>query len=108
MTPNVEAKPTPAFLISLFAGIFTLLGTFLTTQFAPLQIPVFNTSTALTLAAVAGALTIIGAWLQYDNASTRKFGSLLVVGFSIVSMNFLGLILGLIGGFLGLASKSES
>ncbi len=108
MTPNTEAKPTPAFLISLAAGIFTLLGAFLTTQLAALQIPFFNTSTALALGAVAGALTVIGSILLYDNAKTRKFGSLLVIGFSIVSMNFLGLILGLIGGFLGLTSNSES
>jgi|SRR5712692_5045787 len=108
MTPNTEAKPTPAFLISFAAGIFTLLSAFLTTQLAALQIPFFNTSTALALAAVAGALTVIGSILLYENASQRKFGSLLVVGFSIVSMNFLGLILGLIGGFLGLSSKSES
>ncbi len=108
MTPNTETKPTPAFLISLFAGIFTLLGVFLTAQFAPLQISVFNSSNAITLAAVSGALTIIGSYLQYEHAATRKFGSLLVVGFSIVSMNFLGLVLGLIGGFLGLSSKSEA
>ncbi len=108
MTPNTEAKPTSAFLISFAAGIFTLLSAFLTTQLAALQIPFFNTSTSLALAAVAGALTVIGSILLYDNASTRKFGSLLVVGFSIVSLNFLGLILGLIGGFLGLSSKSES
>ena len=108
MTPNTEAKPTPAFLISFAAGIFTLLGVFLTTQLASLQIPFLNPSTALTLGAVAGALTVIGSVLLYENASTRKFGSLLVVGFSIVSFNFLGLILGLIGGFLGLTSSSES
>ncbi len=108
MTPNTEAKPTPAFLISFAAGISTLLSAFLTTQLAALQIPFFNTSTALALAAVAGALTVIGSILLYENQSQRKFGSLLVVGFSIVSMNFLGLILGLIGGFLGLSSKSES
>ncbi len=111
MTPNTEAKPTPAFLISFAAGIFSLLTAFLTTQLAALEIPFFNnTATALTLAAVAGALTVIGSILLYDNtnASTRKFGSLLVVGFSIVSMNFIGLILGLIGGFLGLTSTSSS
>jgi len=60
------------------------------------------------LAAVAGALTVIGSILMYEQANTRKFGSLLVVGFSIISMNFLGLILGLIGGFLGLAQNSEN
>ncbi len=104
MTPNSEAKPTPAFLISFAAGICA----FLTTQLASLQIGFFSVSTSLTLAAVAGALTVIGSILMYEQANTRKFGSLLVVGFSIISMNFLGLILGLIGGFLGLAQNSEN
>ena len=108
MTPNVEAKPTPAFLISFAAGICSLLTAFLTTQLASLQIGFFSVSTSLTLAAVAGALTVIGSILLYENANTRKFGSLLVVGFSIISMNFLGLILGLIGGFLGLSQNSEN
>ncbi len=108
MTQNVKVKPTAAFFLSLFAGIFTLLGAFLATQLAPLRIPVLDTSAALILASVAGALITIGSWLMYDNAYNRKFGSLLVVGFSIVSMNFLGLILGLVGGFLGLSSKSET
>ncbi len=108
MTQNVEVKPTAAFFISLFSGLFTLLTAFLATQLAPLRILVLDTNAALVLASAAGALITIGSWLMYENASTRKFGSLLVVGFSIVSMNFLGLILGLIGGFLGLSSKSET
>jgi hypothetical protein len=108
MTPNQEAKPTPAFLISFAAGICSLLTAFLATQLASLQIGFFNVSTSLTLAAVAGALTVIGSILMYEQAATRRFGSLLVVGFSIISMNFLGLILGLIGGFLGLSQSSET
>src|SRR5262249_14862409 len=106
MSQNTEAKPTPAFLISFAAGICSLLTAFLTTQLASLQIGFFSVS-SLTLAAVAGALTVIGSILMYEQASTRKFGSLLVVGFSIISMNFLGLILGLIGGFLGFAQSDR-
>src|SRR5881397_3236213 len=53
MTPNTEAKPTPAFLISFAAGICSLLTAFLTTQLASLQISFFSSvSTSLTLAAV--------------------------------------------------------
>ncbi len=107
MSQNTEAKPTPAFLISFAAGICSLLTAFLTTQLASLQISFFTPATSLTLAAVAGALTVIGSILMYEQASTRKFGSLLVVGFSIISMNFLGLILGLIGGFLGFAQSDR-
>lgn len=108
MTPNTEVKPTPAFLISFAAGICSLLTAFATTQLASLQIGYLGTATSITLAAVAGALTVIGSILLYENASNRKFGSLLVIGFSIISMNFLGLILGLIGGFLGLSQSSDA
>ncbi len=110
MTQNVEVKPTAAFFISLFSGLFTLLTAFAATQLAPLRIAALglDTNAALVLASAAGALITIGSYLMYENATNRRFGSLLVVGFSIVSMNFIGLILGLIGGFLGLSSKSET
>ena len=43
--------------------------------------------------------------MLYNNAAQRKLGSTLVLVFSILSMNFIGLILGLIGGFLGFTYK---
>src|SRR5438445_3198891 len=46
---------------------------------------------------IAGILTLVGGWLLYNNAAQRKLGSTLVLVFSILSMNFIGLILGLIG-----------
>jgi len=54
---------------------------------------------------IAGILTLVGGWLLYNNAAQRKLGSTLVLVFSILSMNFIGLILGLIGGFLGFSYK---
>ena len=57
---------------------------------------------------LAGFLTIVGAWLLYNNAAQRKLGSILVLVFSLISLNILGLILGLIGGFLGFTFKSSS
>lgn len=57
---------------------------------------------------LAGILTIVGAWLLYNNAAQRKLGSILVLVFSLISLNILGLILGLIGGFLGYTFKSTS
>src|SRR5207302_1527313 len=50
--------------------------------------------------------TLDGGWLLYNNAAQRKLGSTLVLVFSILSMNFIGLILGLIGGFLGYTYKT--
>src|SRR2546430_10532500 len=55
---------------------------------------------------IAGILTLVGGWLLYNNAAQRKLGSTLVLVFSILSMNFIGLILGLIGGFLGYTYKT--
>jgi uncharacterized membrane protein len=60
----------------------------------------------LILASIAGLLTLVGSWLLFNNAAQRKIGSALVLVFSIVSMNFLGLIFGLIGGFLGYTYKT--
>ena len=56
----------------------------------------------------AGLLTVVGSWLLYNNAARRKLGSILVLVFSLISMNTLGLILGLIGGFLGYTFKTTS
>jgi hypothetical protein len=55
---------------------------------------------------IAGVLVLVGSWLLYNNAAQRKLGSTLVLVFSILSMNFIGLILGLIGGFLGYTFKA--
>ncbi len=57
---------------------------------------------------LAGFVTIVGAWLLYNNSAQRKLGSILVLVFSLISMNILGLILGLIGGFLGYTFKAST
>ncbi len=62
---------------------------------------------AFALSILAGIFTLVISitWLLYNNAAQRKLGSTLVLVFSILSMNFIGLILGLIGGFLGFSYK---
>jgi hypothetical protein len=62
----------------------------------------------LVWSAIAGIATFIGSWLLYSNAAKRKIGSILVLVFSLVSLNYVGLILGLIGGFLGYTFKGAS
>jgi hypothetical protein len=57
---------------------------------------------------IAGILVLVGSWLLYNNTAQRKIGSILVLVFSVISLNFVGLILGLIGGFLGYTFKSAS
>ncbi|OLD55200.1 hypothetical protein AUI46_05680 [archaeon 13_1_40CM_2_52_13] len=106
MAVNVEKKPTAAFALSILAGIFTLVGAFLASAITSLLVPGFPSSMLLIWGSIAGILTLVGGWLLYNNAAQRKLGSTLVLVFSILSMNFIGLILGLIGGFLGFTYKT--
>ena len=104
MAVNVEKKPTAAFALSILAGIFTLIISI--TAISSLLVPGFPASMLLIWGSIAGILTFVGSWLLYNNAAQRKLGSTLVLVFSILSMNFIGLILGLIGGFLGFSYKT--
>ena len=106
MAVNVEKKTTAAFALSILAGIFTLVGAFLASAITSLLVPGFPSSMLLIWGSIAGILTLVGGWLLYNNAAQRKLGSTLVLVFSILSMNFIGLILGLIGGFLGYTYKT--
>ncbi len=108
MAVNVEKKPTAAFALSILAGIFTLVGAFLASAITSLLVPGFPSSMLLIWGSIAGILTLVGGWLLYNNAAQRKLGSTLVLVFSILSMNFIGLILGLIGGFLGYTYKTSA
>jgi hypothetical protein len=103
---NVEKKPTAAFALSILAGIFTLVGAFVASAITSLLVPGFPSSMLLIWGSIAGVLTLVGGWLLYNNAAQRKLGSTLVLVFSILSMNFIGLVLGLIGGFLGFTYKT--
>jgi hypothetical protein len=105
---NVEPKPTAAFALSLLAGLFTLIGAFLASAIGSLLVPGFPSSLLLIWGSIAGILTLVGSWLLFNNAAQRKLGSTLVLVFSILSMNFIGLILGLIGGFLGFTYKTSN
>ena len=106
MAVNVEKKPTAAFALSILAGIFTLVGAFVASAITSLLVPGFPSSMLLIWGSIAGILTLVGGWLLYNNAAQRKLGSTLVLVFSILSMNFIGLVLGLIGGFLGFTYKT--
>jgi len=106
---NIQPKPTAAFALSVIAGLVTILGAFLLAN-SPLSL-MANTAMASMVqiwGPIAGLLVIAGSWLLYSNAAQRKLGSTLVLVFSLVSMNVLGLILGLIGGFLGFTWKQST
>ena len=108
MAVNTSPKPTAAFALSLLAGIITLISAFVASTVSSLLIPGLDSMTILVWGSVAGILTLVGSWLLYNNAAQRKIGSILVLVFSVISLNFVGLILGLIGGFLGYTFKGAS
>ena len=105
MAVNVEKKPTAAFAMSILSAIFTFATTFAGISILMVAPTLLTGTNLLILASIAGLLTLVGSWLLFNNAAQRKIGSALVLVFSIVSMNFLGLIFGLIGGFLGYTYK---
>ncbi len=107
MAVNVEPKPTAAFALSILSALLTFAISF--AGISVLLIPIGITGNMLLIwGGIAGALTLVGSWLLFNNAAQRKLGSVLVLVFSIVSANFIGLILGLIGGFLGFTYKSTN
>lgn len=109
MAVNVQPKPTAAFAAAFIAGLTTILFALLYPS-SPLQLITGPTLTTMVQiwGTLAGILTIVGAWLLYNNAAQRKLGSILTLVFSLISMNILGLIIGLIGGFLGYTYKTST
>jgi hypothetical protein len=103
---NVQPKPTAAFALSILAGIISLVSAFVTVS--AIEVGWFPSSMLLIWGAVTGILVLVGSWLLYNNATQRRLGSILVLVFSILSVSFIGLILGLIGGFLGYTYKNTT
>ncbi|TMI09358.1 hypothetical protein E6H34_01020 [Candidatus Bathyarchaeota archaeon] len=108
MAVNTSPKPTAAFALSALAGVITLISAFIASTVSSLLIPGIGSSMILIWGSIAGILTLVGSLLLYKNAAQRKIGSILVLVFSVISLNFVGLILGLIGGFLGYTFKGAS
>jgi ABC-type transporter Mla maintaining outer membrane lipid asymmetry permease subunit MlaE len=105
---NTSPKPTAAFALSALAGLITLVSAFIAGTVSSLLIPGISSTMILVWGSIAGILVLVGSWLLYSNAAQRKIGSILVLVFSVISLNFVGLILGLIGGFLGYTFKGTS
>src|SRR2546428_24448 len=85
-----------------------LISAFIATTVSSLLIPGIDSTMILVWCSIAGILTLVGSWLLYNTAAQRKIGLMLVLVFSVISLNFVGLILGLIGGFLGYTFKGAS
>lgn len=115
-----EEKPTAAFVVSLIGGILILIAGLgyaalgaicggLVGMFAPaVGAAVFL---YMALGAICGILVIIGAiMINKAEPDKVKMGSILVLVFSIISIVsgggfFIGMLLGIIGGILGLIWK---
>jgi hypothetical protein len=104
---NVEKKPTAAFAMSILSAIFTFAITYAGLSILMFPTP-FSGSMLLIWGSIAGLLTLVGSWLLFNNVAQRKIGSILVLAFSVLSMNFIGFIFGLIGGFLGYSYKTTT
>jgi uncharacterized membrane protein len=102
---NVEKKPTAAFALSILSAIFTFIITYPGLSILMFPTPISG-SMLLIWGSLTAVLTLVGSWLLFNNAAKRKIGSILVLVFSVVSMNFIGFIFGLIGGFLGYTYKT--
>ena len=115
---NGTGRAIAGFIISLIAGFLMLIGAVLFAFIAGFiellggVIPSFITDLFTGIASIGvifAILVIIGAILIYI-PGYRTIGSILVIIFSILNIItgggfFIGLILGIIGGILGLAKK---
>lgn len=104
-------KPTAAFVLSLLAGIFGLIGAILILVAGGVMLPF--------MVELGGLITLIGIWqiiasililvgatkINSGVQSKVKTGGILVLIFSILVLNGLSFILGLIGGILALTWK---
>lgn len=111
-------KPTAAFILSLMGGIFIMLGGLISTAllgiaglFASLLFGFIAGGVMIILGILGivwGILVILGAAMMYSHPERSKTWGAIVLVFSILSWFgalggfFIGFILGLVGGVLGL------
>ncbi|MEM4717518.1 MAG: hypothetical protein QXE81_02005 [Desulfurococcaceae archaeon] len=113
----MSEKPTAAFVLSLVGGIFVILGSILVLVAGGLigeLVPMVGGLFALAggVGLIFGILIVVGAvMINSGEPGKVKKGSILVLILSILSLFlagggfFIGFILGLIGGILGLTWK---
>ncbi len=111
-----EDKPTAAFVLSLIGGIFVLLVGIFEAVVGAYFLAFLGAvgAVVLFLGVVWGLLMIVGAVMMYVKPEQHTVWGIIVVVFSIVSWYptlggfFIGFILGLIGGILGLTFKPSA
>ena len=109
-----KEKPTTAFVLSLIGAIFILLGG-LGMAVIGAAIAIFLPGLGVLLAAlglIVGIVVLIGAIMLYVNPERNATWGIIIIIFSIISFFFniaggffIGMILGIIGGALGITWK---
>lgn len=110
---QTNEKPTAAFVLSLIGGIFILLaGLFIGFIGFAVTLPIGGFGAALGLLGIAwGVIVIIGAIMMNSKPEQHTMWGVIVLVFSLVSWVgalggfFIGFILALIGGILGITWK---
>ncbi len=104
-------KPTAAFILSLLAGIFGIIGAILIFAVGGTMFSIVPGAGGLVMAIgawqiIASIIIFIGASMINSGIRSKvKTGGILVLIFSILVLNGLSFILGLIGGILALTWK---
>jgi len=109
----LSEKPSAAFVLSLIAGIFILIGGLAIAAVGAIFVflPVAGAAIAAigVFGIICGLLTILGAiWINSGEKDKVRIGAILVLIFSILSWVgaiggfFIGFLLGLIGAILAL------
>ncbi len=118
----MENRPVGAFILSLLGGIFTLLGTLMALAYAPscngfsyCYIPPYYWPFVIT-ATVAGVVVLLGAAMLYRRPEYRVVWGIVILVLAATSavgvitgyfalFGVVGLVLGIVGGALAVASK---
>ena len=111
----MEQKPTAAFVLSLVAGVFILLGGLVLAAIGSLIAIFFPAigGVVIALAMVFGTLVLLGAILLYLRPQEHVIWGLVIVIFSILSLFpalggfIIGMILGIVGGIMAISWKPE-
>ncbi len=111
----MEEKPTAAFVLSLIAGIFILLGGLVIAALGALLASFFfGVGIVLAIIGLAfGIIVLVGAIMLYMQPEQHVTWGVIILVFSILSIFtalggfFIGLILGIIGGALAISWKPQ-
>jgi len=110
-----EERPTAAFVLSLLAGIFIIIGAIIYMVVGALfsWVPIAGVAVFIygLMGLIWGIIVLVGAFMMSSDPKKAKTGGVLVLIFSILSLFgaagglIIGFILGIVGGILGITWK---